>query len=107
METEAVEKIFQKKSKKSEQFGAFLERYLFGDDHRLKKNFVKKFKKIPPMGRFLERYLFGSECDFSWIVKNPEKSQKFSGQFHFFLEDTCLGQSGQNTGFRKEKSKKV
>ena len=30
MEIEAVEKIFQKKSKKSEPFGAFLERYLFG-----------------------------------------------------------------------------
>ena len=51
------------------------ERYLFGDDHRLKKNFVKKFKKIP--------------------------------QWDDFGKDTCLGQSGQNTGFRKEKSKKV
>jgi len=73
----------------------------------IEKKFCKKVQKNPPMRRFLERYLFGSECDFSWIVKNPEKSQKFSGQFHFFLEDTCLGQSGQNTGFRKEKSKKV
>jgi hypothetical protein len=30
MEIEAVEKIFQKNSKKSEPLGAFLERYLFG-----------------------------------------------------------------------------
>ena len=58
------------------------------------------------MGRFLERYLFGDDRDFCWIVKKIEKSSKFSGHFRFFLEDTCLGQSGQNTGFRKEKSKK-
>ena len=59
------------------------------------------------MGRFLERYLFGDDRDFCWIVKKIEKSSKFFGHFGFFLEDTCLGQSGQNTGFRKEKSKKV
>ena len=59
MEIEAVEKIFQKKSKKSEPLGAFLERYLFGDDR-----------------------------DFCWIVKKIEKSSKFFGHFGFFLEDT-------------------
>ena len=59
------------------------------------------------MGRFWERYLFGDDRDFCWIVKKIEKSSKFFGHFVFFLEDTCLGQSGQNTGFRKEKSKKV
>ena len=59
MEIEAVEKIFQKKSKKSEPFGTFLERYLFGDDQ-----------------------------DFCWIVKKLKKSSKFFGHFGFFLEDT-------------------
>lgn len=81
-------KKIEKKSEKSEPFAEFLERYLFGDDHRSKKKFIKKFKKDPPPGQFLERYLFGNECDFCRIVKKIEKSSKFFGHFHFFLEDT-------------------
>ena len=60
MEIEAVEKIFQKKSKKSEPFGAFLERYLFG---AILANYRLPERKI-------------------------EKSQKKSDDFQIFLEDT-------------------
>jgi hypothetical protein len=48
MEIEAVEKIFQKKSKKSEPFGAFLERYLFGAilaNYRLPERKIEKSLK--------------------------------------------------------------
>ena len=78
MEIEAVEKIFQKKSKKSEPFGTFLERYLFGDDQ-----------------------------DFCWIVKKLKKSSKFFGHFGFFLEDTYTrAEKGINniSHARKEKN---
>jgi hypothetical protein len=60
MEIEAVEKIFQKKSKKSEPFGAFLERYLFGT--------IREKYRLP------ERKI--------------KKSQKKSDDFQIFLEDT-------------------
>ena len=68
MEIEAVEKIFQKKSKKSEPFGAFLERYLFG--------------AILAKYRLPERKI--------------EKSQKKSDHFRIFVEDTCLERSDGN-----------
>ena len=63
MGIEAVENIFQKKSKKSEPFGAFLERYLFGAilaklQASRKKNRKKSEKKVP-LTAFVERYLFG------------------------------------------------
>ena len=45
MEIEAVEKIFQKKSKKSEPFGAFLERYLFGAFRAFCRLTERKIKK--------------------------------------------------------------
>ena len=70
-----LERKMKKIQKKAAPDPLFLERYLFGDDHRLKKNFVKKFKKIP--------------------------------QWDDFWKDTCSGRFGQNTGFRKEKSKKA
>ena len=60
MEIEAVEKIFQKKSKKSEPFGAFGERYLFG---AILANYRLPERKI-------------------------EKSLKKSDDFQIFLEDT-------------------
>jgi hypothetical protein len=60
MEIEAVENIFQKKSKKSEPFEAFLERYLFG---AILANYRLPERKI-------------------------EKSQKKSDDFQIFLEDT-------------------
>lgn len=60
MEIEAVKNIFQKKSKKSEPFGAFLERYLFG---AILANYRLPERKI-------------------------KKSQKKSDDFQIFLEDT-------------------
>ena len=36
-----------------------------------------------------------------------EKNQKQCRNFQNFWKDTCSGRSGKNTGFRKEKSKKV
>ena len=64
MEIEAVENIFQKKSKKSEPFGAFLERYLFGAilaklQASRKKN-RKKSEKVRPLPDFRRRYLVGA-----------------------------------------------
>ena len=115
MEIEAVENIFQKKSKKSEPFGAFLERYLFGAilaDYRLpERKIEKRLKKKAPLTAFLERYLFGEignkfRCR-EGIIGKMEKNQKQRRNFQSFWKDTCSGRSGQITGFPKEKSKKV
>lgn len=60
MEIEAVEKIFQKKSKKSEPFGAFLERYLFGTiraKYRLPERKIKKVRKNQTVSRFFRKIL--------------------------------------------------
>ena len=58
MEIEAVEKIFQKKSKKSEPFGAFLERYLFGEinniSHARKEKIGNNGKKSDYFWIFVE-----------------------------------------------------
>jgi hypothetical protein len=98
MEIEAVEKIFQKKSKKSEPFGAFLERYLFGEignKFRCREGIIgkngKKSKTAPQFSEFLERYLFGSIREkYRLPERKIKKSQKKSDDFQIFLEDTCL-----------------
>ena len=73
MEIEAVEKIFQKKSKKSEPFGAFLERYLFGE-------IGNKFR-----------------CWEGIIGKNG-KNQKQRRNFQSFWKDTCSETTGISAG---------
>jgi hypothetical protein len=69
--------------------------------------FCKKGQKNSPNGTIFGKILVRRRPGFLLDRKKIEKSSKFFGHFGFFLEDTCLGQSGQNTGFPKEKSKKV
>jgi len=51
-----------------------------------------------------ERYLFGDDHR---SKRNFVKKFKKIPQWDDFGKDTCSGRSWQNTGFRKEKSKKV
>ena len=74
MEIEAVEKIFQKKLKKSEPLGAFLERYLFG---AILANYRLPERKI-------------------------EKSLKKRHHWRLFWKDTCLAGSVINSDAGKE-----
>lgn len=115
MEIEAVEKIFQKNQKNLNHLGLFFGKILVRSDlgklQASRKKNRKKSEKKAPLTAFVERYLFGEignkfRCR-EGIIGKMEKNQKQRRNFQSFWKDTCSGRSGQNTGLRKEKSKKV
>ena len=68
----------------------------------------KKSKTAPQFSEFLERYLFGAIlANYRLPERKIEKSLKKRHHWQLLWKDTCWGRSGKNTGFRKEKSKKV